>query len=479
VAECVWTGDLRRALPLGLLEPEESVVQQALREPAKVALQSEIAAAAGRVQEVAQKRRPSLLVLRGPAGSGRLSALLEGLRQAGRAGLTLSAGTLYCPDVGTAARVHLAWRRLLPELQPPLTLAGGELPAGGEGGGRLPGPARADRWGVLVEVQRFATEERYRIAQHLRHGALLATLDPAEVVEPWEHLFLTTPRDDDIVDLTAQLRVAKAPWRETRALIPAAGFGKTKARRREKGSCRAQWAANLDECLACLEQERAAGGLADHLALTAPQAGDLEYLGRRLAAAGWVPVYRKELDALLLPGPCEFLILLAEVTGEAGAISPLVSWLPPVARAAYLDWLPEGKLVAASSTLQDLYRAIYRRSWATPFLSASWARRRVEHLLADVGEETPERFQRRPLWEAWRRACGLPSSSPQGEASTPLVTLARPGPGGRWSPAGVYLCQGVEPARDHYRVLSRLTDHVLILYQERSPLAGEAEREGG
>ncbi len=478
-AEIVWTGDLRRALPLGLLEPAASAAaRQAPPEPERAALRPEIAEAAERVQEVFQKRQPGLLVLRGPAGSGRLAAALEGLQRAGQAGLNLSAGTLYCPDVGTAARVHVAWRRSLPELQPPLALAGAELPAGGEGGGRLPGPAMADRWGLLIEVQRFATEERYRIAQHLRHGALLATLDPAEVVEPWEHLFLTTPRDEDVVDLTVQLRLARAPWREIRTLVPAAGFGRMKSRRRDKGSCRVQWAANLDECLACLEQERAAGGLADHLALTAPQPGDLEYLGRRLAASGWLPVYRQELDELLLPGPCEFLTLLAEVTGEAGPSSLLVGWLPVVARAAYQDWLPEGKLLAASSSLQDLYRAICRRSWAGPFLSAAWARRRVEHLLADVGEETPERFQRRPLWEAWRRARGLPSPAVEREGSTPLVTLARPGPQGRWSPAGVYLCQGVEPARDHYQVLSRLTDRILVLYQERSPLAGDLEREG-
>ena len=41
-------------------------------------------------------------------------------------------------------------------------------------------------------------------------------------------------------------------------------------------------------------------------------------------------------------------------------------------------------------------------------------------------------------------------------------------------PAGVYMCQGTEDARRHYEVLGRITDQALVLYQVRSPLPGDA-----
>ena len=52
----------------------------------------------------------------------------------------------------------------------------------------------------------------------------------------------------------------------------------------------------------------------------APLADDLAYLGRTLAARGWLPIYRQELDELLLHGPLEFLAAVADQP-------PLADWL--------------------------------------------------------------------------------------------------------------------------------------------------------
>ena len=84
-------------------------------------------------------------------------------------------------------------------------------------------PALADPSAALVvmcEAQRFDPETRYRIAQTGRGRRLLMTVDPAATAEPWEHLFLTTPRTDDIVDLPGQRRARQ----ETLVRSPATGL---------------------------------------------------------------------------------------------------------------------------------------------------------------------------------------------------------------------------------------------------------------
>ncbi|MBE0567634.1 MAG: hypothetical protein IH621_16885, partial [Krumholzibacteria bacterium] len=54
----------------------------------------------------------------------------------------------------------------------------------------------------------------------------------------------------------------------------------------------------------------------------------------------------------------------------------------------------------------------------------------------------------------------------------PLVRLcpAARSPGAAVA-GGVYLCLGGEEVRQHYRILSRVRDAALVLYQDRSPLA--------
>jgi hypothetical protein len=55
------------------------------------------------------------------------------------------------------------------------------------------------------------------------------------------------------------------------------------------------------------------------------------------------------------------------------------------------------------------------------------------------------------------------------------VTLATPAVGGGMMAAtGVYLCLGHEARRQHYQVLSRIADDALVLYQDSSPLPGDA-----
>lgn len=486
-----WITHLRRSLSLGLLEPPVS-------EPRTVAepgsrLPDRDVEAAQRVTDLVLAGDSALLALRGPAGSGRLPALLAGLAAAVRDGFSIHGLTMYCPDAATAARAHLAWRRELRDLQPPLVVAdeaGLPTTSGTTGPSAV---AATGLVGVLLEAQRLPPEQRFRISQHCRPGILILTVDTAEAEEPWEHLFLTTPCPEEVIDLPDQRRQTRQIWREVRELITTERKHRGKGRRRDKGSCLSQWAANLDECVAILEEERQAGRLSGEVALCAPLPDDLVYLGRRLAKRGWLPVYRQELDELLLPGPCEFL---AAVTGSAGALraaaadagsaveaesgggSPgtelLISLLPGGVHDQYRQWWGKER-ADATTCLQDFYEEICRARWAGPFLATGEARQRVERLVADFGTESLARFCERPLWEAWRRELAGLFALPTVAEPQPLVTLATGDiAGGRLAAAGVYLCLGTEPARYHYRVLSRITDQLLVLYQENSPLPSEA-----
>ena len=80
----------------------------------------------------------------------------------------------------------------------------------------------------------------------------------------------------------------------------------------------------------------------------------------------------------------------------------------------------------------------------------------------------------------WEDDSSPTGPGPPADTSPPIVTLATPdGAGGRMNGAGVYLCLGTEPRRQHYAVLSRCRERALILYQEASPLAGESAEGSG
>jgi len=476
-----WEDHLRQSQTLGLLEaaaPTAGESERALPTPGPP---EEVA---GRIRALAHQGSGRLLVLRGPAGCGRQAAVVTGLAGALADGLSVHSVTIVCPDRATAARVHLAWRREIGPRQPPILLADDPgLPAG-SGAAESP----AGTLTVLAEAQRIRPEERYRLCQNCRSGLLVATLDTGELQEPWDHVFLTTPLAEDVVDLPDQRRQARRIWAEVQKLAPDAAAVRGKSARRQKGECRSQWAGNLDECLSCLESEQEQGGRSGRLALVAPTLDDLTYLGRRLVGRGWKPVFRQELEYLLLPGPLEFVAAVTDLAPpadekEVADQDPggLLAWLlPSLAREDYLRWRrrPAGQVPAAN--LREFFDNICRTHWAASFLTHRQARRRVEKLVSDVGEETAARFRDRPLWEAWRHEIAALAGAPVPPLRGPFVTLASSAaPTGSFAESLVYLCRGTEPGLDHYRVMSRATDSLLVLYHDLSPLPSEAAAEGG
>jgi hypothetical protein len=435
------------------------------------------------------------LVLSGVAGTGRLAAVVDGIERALRDGSASEEITYHCPDTATAARLHRALRRRCRDRCPDILVAGEQ---------QLPspqpadeGPERSETVVVALEVQRFAVQERYRVAEQARPGRLLMTVDTAETSEPWEDLFLTTPRPDAVVSLDRQVRQSRQLWREMRALLPEKKAGHTRTDRRDKGSVTARWAANLDECVACVAAEYEAGRLQSPLALCAPLTEDCTYLGRSLARRGWLPVFRHELDELLLPGLLEFLAAASDAyaTSErrraaaagtttdapAAVISPLSdepllpAMLPDSRRDNYLHWLAAVRTRVTDATLTDLYELMAPTAWAAPVLAAPAARDRVARMLTRLGGEGVTALVKRPLWEAWWYEVAALAGRDRAPDSRPVITLATADHrGGSLVSDGVYLCLGTEPDGLHYRVLSRVTDRALVLYQERSPLPSAA-----
>ena len=432
----------------------------------------------------------NFVVLRGLSGTGRLEAVLEGLAAA-RCGADAGDVVVCCPDTGTAARVAraAAMMGLLLDLRVPdredLPPAAPDDPLG---------EAARNDLVVMCEAQRFGAELRYRVAQFGRGRRFVMTADPAAAAESWENLFLTTPRASDVLELDVQIAQARRLWSDTRALVPESIRSQTGGRRKIKGQVVAEYAANLDQCLARLRTALEEGLLPDRFRLTAPLAEDLDHLRVVLRSQGWLAVDELECDTLCLPGPNELLALAAAALHGLGVLDPigpvpaadendeanggvgatdLLERLPGAGESAAV-WVRELAPDLRQTTLAE-FHALAAAAGALPVLALPSARARIADLLARWGDRPLTALTEEPLWAAWRRTLGwdLGSGAPSGR---PLVLLNPAGrtPGSRM-PGGVYLCLGTEDAQQHYRVLTGVTDDLLVLYQERSPLPGDAE----
>jgi hypothetical protein len=460
-----------------------------------------------RVADLAQGDRESFfLVLKGVFGSGRHEALGRGLMKAGLATGDIPEITIFCPDEAVAAMVSREFLRL--GLPSPLDIrvshddaSRSEIPWAGTA---LADPSAA--LVVMCEVQRFDSETRYRIAQTGRGRRLIMTVDPAATHEPWKHLFLTTPRTSDIVDLPGQRRSARKLWSEIRRLVPSEYQGGG-AQRRDKGVLISDYAANLDQCLSRVVHEHQAGKLVTPLRVTAPMPGDLEYLGSSIRDRGWLAVLETRLESLLLPGPREFLAAatdhlalsghLAEAFGPprgSGESAPESSrpegdpvsaheerpdlltprLLGPGGTAAWRDWAA-GQDFSGEMTLNEFAELVAPTSWANTFLARPAARARILRLLEQYGDELLTSLRTVPLWEAWWYSMldDLAAKGPRYRRPLAVLTSAARPLGGAM-PGAAYLCLGTEPVRQHYESLVRVTDSLLILYQEKSPLPSEA-----
>lgn len=430
---------------------------------------------------LAAEDEPGLLVLRGLAGSGRHEALLEALADSRLRGVDLPEVTFYCPDSATAAGIARQARRC--GLRGALDLRQAPDPSQRAAAAT---PAQAGTVLVLCEIQRFEPEVRYRIAQMGRGRKLLMTVDPVAATETWENLFLTTPRAADVVELTAQRRLLKGLWTQLHRMLPSEAPARPVALRRGKAEVVADYAANLDQCLARMIQEHEEGRLPDRIRLVGAQAADLDYLGSRIRDRGWLSVADKSLDLLTGPGACEMLAAVTDRLAGAGllarfwdegATSPaplLPRLLGPRGAERARRWLEQEDPVDPKRSLADFVDEVRSLDWAGACLALPEAAQRLERVLAGWGESPLEELTHLPLWEAWWTTLLEDLGREGPKRRRPLVSLAATArPAGTFSPGGVYLCLGTEPPRQHYLVLSRMTDSVVILYQEQSPLPGD------
>lgn len=440
------------------------------------------------------------LVLNGPAGSGRGASVLAGLADLRRRGADPGPVTLCCPDTACAARWSREALRLGLALDvhvPDVDLPPPDAPTAAwvEAAGR--------DVVILAEAQRFAPETRYRVAQSGRGRRLIMTVDQAAGDESWENLFLTTPRASSVVNLTGQHDQARRLWTEVRRLCDAGGVSTTGASRQEKGRIEAEYAANLDQCLARIRSARAEGFLPDEFRVTAPLAEDVVFLGRGLRDQGWLTADEEALDGLFLPGCCELLAAAADLLAasgdpnraggpQSGPDEPAAAaaateddgvgtdhrLLPrlPAGCAAGVDWPGAGPVAPDRLTLRSLYRELVARPDLTAVFAAPVARLRAERLVEAWGDPVLTALAGDPAWLAWRHLLARDLGVEAPPAGRPLVLLAPasriPGP---TVPGAVHLCLGSEDPRQHYRVLSRVADRLLVLYQERSPFPGESE----
>lgn len=464
----------------------------------------ELDEAADRVTALAHPQgEPGLLVVAGLAGTGRHQALARGLQQAAVSADVLGEITVYSPDVAAAAHFlaecrSLGGRNLLPEVR--IIGPGGtptrpsRLPSGSGAG--------ADAVVIMLEIQRFEAETRYQIAQLGRGRRLLMTTDPAGAVEPWEHLFLTVPRASEVVRLETQRTVGRKIWSEVRQLLPEELRGKGQSQVNQKGQIEAVYAVNLDQCLARMFQEVDACTLPQRFRLVGPLASDLDFLAASLRDRGWLAVPERELDALLLPGPREVLAGAACLLGSSGVLARhfpqpetldgkerqagapttgealqalAAAFLGPQGRAGLPAWRDRCRELDSSLTFGEFFAEVETWPWARSVLADPGAAARAL-ALRDAWTRIPVNdLPGEPLWEAWWYTVTEGLAVLGAGSRRPLVTLAAAGQhSGPAAAAGVYLCLGTELPRQHYHVLSRLTDRALILYKERSPLVSEA-----
>lgn len=425
---------------------------------------------------------PDLFVLRGVSGTGRFATVAQALATAARDTLDVHDLRVYCPDAATAARFHLAWRTCARHLPAPRLRFGADLPAGtslsGSGVPHRPGGEVA----VLIEAHALRAADRFRLAQRYRLGVQIWTVEPVRSIEAWEHLFLAAPDPESVRDFQDQKRQCRRVAEEVLDLAEQATGRRLRVRsgRQKRGEVSARLTASLDDGITLMTEKQAEwGGLLWNA--VAPVPADLDYLGRAAARLGWLPVYRWELDALLLPGPFEFLtvaddLAAARTDPDAATGRPAAASLLPVAVGAdYAAWLAAAA-AAPPPTLGGLLDAVTQAGWSESFLGDAEARHRLDTLVADMAGADAEVFLARPLLEAWRRVAGrLPGHPPAGRGS-PVLMLSTPEESeGAAAGTLAYFCLGTEDPRRHYDVIARAGDRLLLLYKDRSPLADDGD----
>jgi hypothetical protein len=433
------------------------------------------------VDEFLKGGQSGLKVIQGQVGTGRVEAVIRGLDLALSGHLRVGDIQIYCADIAAAADFHVYWRELCPGRSLPRILVGA---GGAETSLFQPGGCiayhRHRAVGIIVETQRHEPTDRFRIAQRYRQGRLLHVFNPVDAGESAEHVFLNTPDRADIHVMPNSIRHSQKLHTELNDLVEMIDRDATrgKARLKRRGRIVSRHADNLEDALTFLTTDFKQSGEGHLLDVVAPVQDDLIYLGRAVARLGWLPVFRRELDSLLMPGITEYLAMaLDAVQGRTSDDHHDMLLLPrlvsDISIDGYLDWLTKLDDVMEMpldvfwtrarifSGDRDMFLGRERTSAVTQVLQ----RQRDGH----VGG-----LLEMPLVEAWRQVIsGLPGIASQ-PASGPVMTLSTPEevPVGRGAPRAIF-CLGTESPRHHYRLLAGAADPVYVLYKVQSPLVGD------
>jgi len=482
--EAQWLSRLMEAWRTGFVAEVPAAAARARREfPVVPSIAHTVVA--HDLEAAARSGGPELMVLKGQTGTGRFATIAQALSGAAREAVDVSDIRIFCADAATAARFNMAWRTCSRNLPSPRIRYGDDLPAGSSlAGGGVP-HMPAGEVVVLLEAQAMRAADRFRLAQHYRLGVQIWTVEPVRATESWEHLFLASPDADSVRDLGEQKRQARRIREEVSDMADQATghHVRSQSSRPERGEVAARLTASLDDGITTLcEKQSEWGGLLWNA--VAPVPADLDYLGRAAARLGWLPVYRWELDTMLLPGPLEFIVVAEDVGAamsednqddEAQHAPSAPALLPDEVQDDYLAWL-EMASAGTAITLGALHDAMLRSNWSESFLSDTENRHRVQGLVNDFAEVALDDFLSRPLLEAWRRVVAdLPGQPPVGRGS-PVLMLTTPDEAESVTVGSLaYFCLGTEDPRRHYDILARATDRLLVLYKDRSPLSDDGD----
>ncbi len=248
----------------------------------------ELARNVAAVARVVGTDQPGLIVLTGASGTGRHEALVRGMIEAADGTGNSSEVRVFCPDAAVAAQVSLEFLHLGSDVAYALEIPEeGAVLSGRVGRLRPTVPGRVI---VLCEAQRFPSELRYKISQLGREGRLLVTVDPWASEESWEDLFLTVPRPEQVVSCTFQRRLARKLWSQVVGLFPHDKRLAAGGALRAGGVLKAEYAANLDQCLGRLFADFEVGDPDTMLRVMVGVRSDLDHLGSSLADHGWAVV---------------------------------------------------------------------------------------------------------------------------------------------------------------------------------------------
>ena len=418
---------------------------------------------------------PARLVLAGHYGSGRTDSLLAAMAasELGRR------AEFWCPDAGTAVRVHLAARRLDAAWQPQLHVPpiAGPLPP------RFTRVAGERPVTVIIELQRFPRPIAYQLQEWARDSHLLLTVDVCDL-EPqttWEDLFLTTPARDEIRQLRNQVLQASQPWRVVRPFLTAE-VGENTARRGERGLVQLRSAGTLDECVRAIAAAVENQQLERQVTIVAPLRQDVQLLAQALGDCGWAAVAERDLEPLFGPGVLETMAGLADAHRRLSGVWPgLARTSPPAAApwalgsllpaqwaaeyAAWLQGMSADILSETASFLAHLRRSPWGVRCGAPPAAWAWLAARANERIQPADLFAP------PLWDAWRGRLETVLGQREQNDGPPIACLATATEAVSMPARSlVYICFGSEPASVHRRILLRATDRLLILYQEHSPL---------